>query len=117
MNQTPKNETSEAVSEEVRAFLSRIGSVKSKKKTATAREQIPIARAAKHAKWIEDGGSACTCGRAVTDALSHKSTCRVYQAEYARRRRAKESSDGEIPASVPETSARPKGRPKKAAGA
>jgi len=68
----------------VREYLSKVGSIKTEKKTAASRANAQKAQAARRKP------SPCTCGReAVTDPLGHKAVCRIYQAEKQRLRRAK----------------------------
>ena len=71
----------------IRAYLGSIGSIKTEKKAAASRANAEKAAEARRHP------SVCTCGREAVYPLAHKGTCRVYQAEKARIRRAKKNAD------------------------
>jgi hypothetical protein len=88
MNMTGESEIDAIVREQViRDYLGSIGSIKTEKKAAASR-----ANAAKAAE-ARRHPSVCTCGREAVYPLAHKGTCRVYQAEKARLRRAKKAAE------------------------
>jgi hypothetical protein len=71
---------------EVRAYMGRIAQIMTPAVLAARRANAAKAAAARRHP------STCTCGRNLPDPLAHAASCRIYQAEKARRRRAKNSS-------------------------